>query len=45
MAENYFNGVKPLDDGLALMLLDTDDFLPSSSHYIAVPVNLAKLYI
>lgn len=32
MAEDYFNSVKPLEDGLDLVLMDMDDFLPSSTH-------------
>ncbi|KAL6980645.1 hypothetical protein U1Q18_022283 [Sarracenia purpurea var. burkii] len=33
MAENYFEAVKPLEDGLDLVLMDVDDFFPSSSPY------------
>ncbi|KAG5557908.1 hypothetical protein RHGRI_007976 [Rhododendron griersonianum] len=33
MAEDYFNSVKPLEDGLDLVLMDIDDFFPSSTHY------------
>ena len=33
VAESFFNDVKPLEDGLNLVLMDTDDFFPSSFHY------------
>lgn len=33
MAEDYFNKVKPLEDGLDLVLMDIDDFFPSRTHY------------
>ncbi|KAL6984691.1 hypothetical protein U1Q18_018072, partial [Sarracenia purpurea var. burkii] len=33
MAENYFEAVKPLKDGLDLVLMDVDDFFPSGSPY------------
>ena len=33
LAENYFNTVTPLDDGLDAVLLDIDDFSSSSPHY------------
>ncbi|GMP23267.1 hypothetical protein CsSME_00000935 [Camellia sinensis var. sinensis] len=32
VAENYFNGVRPLEDGLDMVLMDIDDFLPLTSH-------------
>ncbi|XP_057476577.1 uncharacterized protein At2g39920 [Actinidia eriantha] len=34
MAENFLSVVKPLEDGLSLVILDADDFLTSNSHYI-----------
>uniref|UniRef100_A0A5B6YGZ6 Acid phosphatase 1 n=1 Tax=Davidia involucrata TaxID=16924 RepID=A0A5B6YGZ6_DAVIN len=33
LAENYFSIVRPLDDGLDMVLMDVDDLLPSNCHY------------
>ncbi|XP_059666369.1 uncharacterized protein At2g39920 [Cornus florida] len=33
LVENYFSGVRPLDDGLDMVLMDVDDFFPSKSQY------------
>ncbi|XP_052177430.1 uncharacterized protein At2g39920 isoform X2 [Diospyros lotus] len=33
IAEHYFDSVKPLEGGMDLVLIDIDDFFPSSSHY------------
>ncbi|KAA8534115.1 hypothetical protein F0562_031692 [Nyssa sinensis] len=33
VSENYFSIVRPLDDGLDIVLMDVDDLLPSNPHH------------